>query len=186
MDYESFPELTTPHITSMSQIAAALIGVADAQDAAQEALMRAWRGWEDFREGTAVRSWLLTITVNVCRNWQAGHFGTHRRRTEPLDLDAGEAKYAPLASPGPGSIDHTEALDLRHAVTTLPDELRVIVLLRFYAGMDATEIGAALAMPPATVRTRLRRALGCLREVLGPRDQSLSPSPDPLGNDRSA
>ncbi len=52
----------------------------------------------------------------------------------------------------------------------LPDDLRVVVALRYYAGFDATEIGNTLKIPPATVRTRLRHALRLLRERL--RDQS--------------
>jgi DNA-directed RNA polymerase specialized sigma24 family protein len=51
-------------------------------------------------------------------------------------------------------------------VSVLPDELRQIVALRFYAGMDSTQIGAVLDVPAATVRTRLRRALELLRARL--------------------
>jgi RNA polymerase sigma-70 factor (ECF subfamily) len=66
----------------------------------------------------------------------------------------------------PGGSDHTGALDLRQAINRLDADLRVVLVLRYYAGMDATEIGGVLGMPPATVRTRLRRALMTLRERL--------------------
>jgi RNA polymerase sigma-70 factor (ECF subfamily) len=56
------------HITTMVRVAAALVGVADAEDAVQEALMRAWQGWPGLRDRAALRGWLLRITVNVCRN----------------------------------------------------------------------------------------------------------------------
>jgi RNA polymerase sigma factor (sigma-70 family) len=120
------------------------VGLADAEDAAQEALLRAWRAWGDLRDEEAVRAWLLRITVNVCRNWQAGRFGTHRRRIEPLGEAEQDAPPAALIRAGPGTLSHTAALDLRHAVTRLPADLRQIVALRFYAGMDVTEIGLAL------------------------------------------
>lgn len=58
------------------------------------------------------------------------------------------------------------ALDLRQAINALEMDYRVVVVLRYYAGMDATEIGAALGLPGGTVRTRLRRALALLREHL--------------------
>jgi RNA polymerase sigma-70 factor, ECF subfamily len=166
MDYESFVLRVSPHVKAMTHVAEALVGQADAEDIAQEALVRAWRAWGDLRDAEAVRPWLLRITVNVCRNWQAGRFGTHRRRTEPLSEADDNAQDAALIRTGPGTLAHTAALDLRHAVTHLPADLRQIVALRFYAGMDATEIGLALDTSPATVRTRLRRALQLLRDRL--------------------
>jgi RNA polymerase sigma-70 factor (ECF subfamily) len=165
VEYQRFAALVTPHTATMARVAAALVGEADAEDAAQEALLRAWDAWPALRDAAAVRSWLLRVTVNVCRNWLAGHFGTDRQRTEPLRPDAGSAPHLALA--GPGTVDHAERLDLRAAVMTLDDDLRYVVALRFYVGLDATEIGAALAVPPPTVRTRLRRALMLLRERLG-------------------
>src|SRR6185436_6617048 len=61
-------------------VAAALVGPADAEDAAQEASVRAWRSWDELRDREAVRSWLLRITVNVCHDWLRGRFGTRIRR----------------------------------------------------------------------------------------------------------
>lgn len=183
MEQERFAPLVLPHTPAMARVAAALIGLADAEDAAQEALMRAWNGWAALREEGAVRSWLLRITVNVCHNWRAGHFGTDRSRTQPLGPESDEATAWPLVGLGPGTTEHATALDLRLAVMSLPGELRTVVALRFYAGMDATEIGAALDLPPPTVRTRLRRALALLRTSLAAdhADQStLSPHNNPI------
>jgi RNA polymerase sigma-70 factor (ECF subfamily) len=165
MDYERFATLVSPHATAMARLATALVGPADAEDAAQEALMRAWHGWPEFREPGAVRTWLLRITVNVCHNWQAGRFGTARRSTESLSASRSAPRMA-LVSGELGTSDHADALDLRRAVSALHADLRQVVALRFYAGMDATEIGAVMELPPATIRTRLRRALTLLREQL--------------------
>jgi RNA polymerase sigma-70 factor (ECF subfamily) len=181
MQHERFAPLVLPHTQAMARVAAALIGLADAEDAAQEALMRAWNSWTALREEAAVRSWLLRITVNVCHNWRAGHFGTHRSRTQPLGTETDETIAWPLVGVGPGTTEHATALDLRLAVMSLPGELRAVVALRFYAGMDATEIGAALDLPPPTVRTRLRRALTLLRADLAADhgDQPGEPVPSP-------
>ena len=164
MDYERFAMLVAPHTTTLAYVASTLVGEADAEDAAQEALLRAWRSWPSLREAGAVRAWLLRITINVCHNWQAGHFGTQRLRTQPLSAALDE-RFTALRGPGDG--DHARALDLRTAVAALPEDLRVVVALRFYVGLDSPEIGAALDLPAATVRTRLRRALLVLRERLG-------------------
>lgn len=67
----------------------------------------------------------------------------------------------------PGTSDYTGALDLRAALNQLGYDMRVVVVLRYYASMDASEVGEVLGIPAATVRTRLRRALMALRELLG-------------------
>ncbi len=172
MEYESFAALVAPHTATMARVAAALVGLADAEDAAQEALLRAWRSWPSLRDAGAVHTWLLRITVNVCRNWQVGHFGASRRRSAPLAL----ADHLTA----PAHDGDADALDLRQAVMALPDDLRRVVALRFYAGMDSTQIGAVLDAPSATIRTRLRRALELLRRELDDSDtceKSASPSP---------
>jgi RNA polymerase sigma-70 factor (ECF subfamily) len=161
VDDAEFAAIIPLHATAILRVAAALVGTADAEDAAQEAIMRGWQAWPTLREKAAARSWLLRITVNVCRDWQRGRFGTRRRLTEPLYDD----EAAPLALLGgdPGASDHANSMDLRGAIHTLGEDLRLVVVLRYYSGMDATEVGAILGIPPATVRTRLRRALRELR-----------------------
>lgn len=160
-DEERFATLVPPLTPAMLRVAAALLGTADAEDATQEAVTRAWQSWSALRDANALRPWLLRITVNVCRQWHRGRFGTRRRMTEPLPDEETEA-FALLGA-DPGASDAAAALDLRQAVNALPDDLRLVVVLRYYGGMDATEVGAALGIPPATVRTRLKRALATLR-----------------------
>jgi RNA polymerase sigma factor (sigma-70 family) len=169
MEYERFASLVPPHFAAMARVAAALLGLAEAEDAAQEALLRAWQHWPSLRDMGAARTWLLRITVNVCRNWQAGRFGTAHRLNESLDPSPHDIQAVPHAD----ASDDAEVLDVREAVVMLPDELRRVVALRFYAGMNSTEIGAVLDIPAATVRTRLRRALELLRESLADGDSSV-------------
>ncbi|HKS69630.1 MAG TPA: sigma-70 family RNA polymerase sigma factor, partial [Ktedonobacterales bacterium] len=161
---DEFAELARPHMGAMLRTAAALVGAADAEDAAQEALVRGWQAWPTLRDPEAIRPWLIRITVNICRDWRRGRYGTHQRLREPLE----EADLRPLAYlvSHPGASFHTAALDLRNAVNRLDESLRVIVALRYYAGLDATEIGEALSIPASTVRGRLSRALALLRAAL--------------------
>jgi RNA polymerase sigma-70 factor (ECF subfamily) len=172
----AFCALIDAHATTLTRVAAAMVGASDAEDAAQEAVVRAWRAWPELRDRAAARAWLISITVNVCRDWLRGRFGARLRLTESLSGAGDEPRAIAQLDADPGASDHAAALDLRHAITTLDDDLRVIVALRYYTGMDSTTIGAALGMPAATVRTRLRRALGLLRDQLSGAQPS---APDP-------
>jgi RNA polymerase sigma-70 factor (ECF subfamily) len=167
-DVEAFNALIAQHAERMVRVAAAIVGIADAEDATQEAIVRAWQAWPTLRDREAFSAWLLRITVNVGRDWLRGRFGAHRRFNESLDEVEMEVDIpAALLSDDPGASDHAAALDLRTAISQLDAELRAVVALRYFAGLDATEIGVALTIPPATVRTRLRRALRHLRDRLG-------------------
>jgi len=161
---EPFGALVPLHLQAMLHTAAALVGPADAEDATQEAILRAWRAWDSLRDVSAVRSWLLRITIHICQDWRRGRFGTRRMRTVPL-LDDDALPLADLSA-DPGASVPTGALDLRAAINALPYDLRVVVALRYYAAMDASEVGELLGLPSPTVRTRLRRALKLLRDRL--------------------
>jgi RNA polymerase sigma-70 factor (ECF subfamily) len=154
-----------PYVPAVLRVTAALVGTADAEDAAQETIVRAWQAAPTLRDEGALRSWLLQIAVNLCRDWQRGRFGTRQRLNEPL-LASSDVEDLALIGSDAGTSDHTGALDLRRAINTLEHDLRLVVVLRYYAEMDATEVGAALGVPAATVRTRLRRALMVLRDRL--------------------
>src|SRR5262245_29145117 len=77
-DVAIFNALIAQHAERMVRVAAAIVGIADAEDAAQEAIVRAWQAWPKLRDREAFSAWLLRITVNVGRDWQRGRFGTHR------------------------------------------------------------------------------------------------------------
>ncbi len=174
---ECFATCVPLYTQQMLSAAAALVGIADAEDATHEAIMRAWQAWPSLREVGAARAWLLRITVNVCHQWRRGDFGKERNLTEPLPADSdlgrtgatvrGLSDSLSRFGADPGTSDFTGALDLRQAINQLDEQMRIIIALRYYAGMDATEIGLVLDAPPATVRTRLRRALVALRSLMG-------------------
>ncbi len=97
-DQEGCEALVPRHLAAMLRVAAALVGVAEAEDAAQEALVRSWQAWPTLRDVSAQRPWLLRMTVNVCRDWCRGRFGTRRRLVEPLEADGSEETLAPVES----------------------------------------------------------------------------------------
>jgi RNA polymerase sigma-70 factor (ECF subfamily) len=163
-DRDQFITLVEQHTGLLLKVTSALVGFDDAEDAAQEAVLRAWQARANLRDPNALRPWLLQIGVNVCRQWHRDRLGTQRRMQQPLTDETGELLATLDADPGTTS--YAATLDLRQAINELETEQRLIVVLRYYAGMDATEIGMALGKPPATIRTRLRRALYLLRQRL--------------------
>jgi RNA polymerase sigma factor (sigma-70 family) len=167
----AFLERLAPHVPAVLRVATTLVGAADAEDAAQEALVRAWQANPDPRDLTAPRAWLLRIAINLCADWRRGRFGTRQRVTQSLDASGASALLATVEF-DPGTSDHTGALDLRRAINRLEPDLRLVVALRYYACLDSVEIGHLLDVPGETVRTRLRRALTLLRAHLAaPRPQ---------------
>lgn len=168
-----FVELVPQHVSVMKRTAISLVGLADAEDAAQEAILRAWQTWESLNDEGAVRAWLLRITVNVCLQWRRGWLGKRIARTQPLTEDDNDTLVATL-SEDPGASDHTGSLDIRSALNRLSAEERVVIVLRFYVDMDSEQAGAALGIPAATFRTRLRRALIALRREMSGSSQSNS------------
>lgn len=166
---ERYIALVQPHLGAVLHLATAVVGPADAEDAAQEAILRGMQAWPGLREERAFKSWLLRIAYNVCIDLKRGRLGTYQLRTQPLPEADDEGLIVLRGGDLGGDLggsDHAAALDLRSAVNALDEGLRSVVVLRYYAGMGATAIGAVLRLPPATVRTRLRRALALLRHDL--------------------
>lgn len=124
---------------------------ADALEAVDEAVYQALRALKKLREPDHFETWLTRILINECRR--------ELRRRKRL---AGEEAIPETAGP-----DAYDALPLREAVRRLPEELRVVVILRFFAGYTQAETAAALSIPQGTAATRQRKALQLLRLELG-------------------
>lgn len=124
---------------------------ADALEAVDEAVYQALRALKKLREPDHFETWLTRILINECRR--------ELRRRKRL---TGEEAIPETAGP-----DAYDALPLREAVRRLPEELRVVVILRFFAGYTQAETAAALSIPQGTAATRQRKALQLLRLELG-------------------
>jgi RNA polymerase sigma factor (sigma-70 family) len=139
---------------------AVLLGAADqAEDAAQEAFVSAWRALDRFTEGSPFRPWILQIVRNEVRNRQRTLL---RRRTmwsqvvtELLPPDA-EASDAP-------ALRADERRALYAALAALPERQRLVVAYRYLLDLSEQETATALRLPAGTVKSRLSRALGQLR-----------------------
>jgi RNA polymerase sigma-70 factor (ECF subfamily) len=126
---------------------------ADALEAVDEAVYQALRSLHKLREPDFFETWLTRILINEC------HRELRRRNRFVI---GGEQVFPESA--GPNDYD---ALPLKEAIRRLPEELRTVVILRFFGGYTQAETAAALGIPQGTVATRQRRALGLLRLELG-------------------
>ena len=152
MDQEEFARRVSAKRNQLYRTAYLYLGrEADALEAVDEAVYQALRHLRQLREERYFETWLTRILLNEC----------HRelRRRKRL---AGEEALPESAGP-----DAYDGLPLRAAVSRLPEDLRAVIILRFFAGLSQAETAAALEVPQGTVATRQRRALQLLRLELG-------------------
>lgn len=139
-----------------------------AEDATQEAFIRAWQRIETFRGGS-FRSWLFTIAANQARD-ELRRRG--RRPAQSLDQARDDPDRADLDPSGDEPSPEAEAerkemrAALEAALRTLPDDWREVVVLADIHGMDYREVAEATGLQLGTVKSRLSRARARLREVI--------------------
>lgn len=148
-------------------MALTVVGIpALAEEVAQESFVKAWRhaAAYDARRGR-VATWLLTITRNTAID------AIRYRRESPMDPDALTRVLLEERVRGGEPADSWETTDqVRVALRTLPpDQSRSVVLMTFY-GLTARDIAEREGVPLGTVKSRVRRGLGALRERLGATD----------------
>jgi RNA polymerase sigma-70 factor, ECF subfamily len=125
---------------------------AEAEDAVQEALVKAWRALGRFRAGEPFRPWLLRIVANEARN---------RRRASGRRLKL-SARVAAEPATQPADAD-----GLLAALNELPHDAQAVLACRYLLGLSEQETAAALGVRRGTVKSRTARALDRLREAYG-------------------
>ena len=136
---------------------------ADAEEAAQDAFVKAWRALARFREGRPLRPWLLTIVANEARNRRRS-----AGRREGLALRAAAAVGGSgRATPEALVLEGEERGALLEALATLREDDRLVLGCRFLLELTEAETAAALGVAPGTVKSRTSRALERLRVALG-------------------
>ena len=161
-DTHAYEELVYAH-QGIAFRAAYVIAVnaADAEDAAQDGFVKAWRALGRFREGAPFRPWLLQIVANEARNRRRS-----AGRRAHLALRAATEEPSGGAAPSPeASLLSAETREtLLAAVNELPEDQRTVIALRFFVGLSEQEVAEALSLPTGTVKSRSARALERLRE----------------------
>jgi RNA polymerase sigma factor (sigma-70 family) len=140
-------------------------GAADAQDAAQEAFIKAYYSLGRFRAGAPFRPWLLRIVANEAINRRRS-----ARRQVGLALRTAEGRLQDDAVPSPegAALAQDDHRRLVAAMNHLRPEDRLVIAYRFWFDLSESEMADALGCARGTVKSRLSRALARLREVVGP------------------
>jgi RNA polymerase sigma-70 factor (ECF subfamily) len=172
---ELFHELIRPYERGLYQAAySVLLNEADAEDAAQEAAIKAFQGLRNFRREARFSTWLMAIALNEARSrWR-------KTSGAPLEsLSAGEGEesgdYTP-ASLADWRYVPSQALErkelrqaLRAAMAKLSPEQREVLILRDVRGLNVAETAAATGVSEGAVRVRLFRARISMQKLLAPR-----------------
>ena len=137
----------------------------DAEDAAQESFVKVYRGMAGFRMEAKFSSWLYRIAVNTCKNKLAS--APHKRGKLHRPLDAAETDSAP-SSPSPAQelAAKGKRRAIEAAIAKLPEEQRILVILRDIEGRSYEEIAEATGLNPGTLKSRLNRGRRQLQEWL--------------------
>jgi RNA polymerase sigma-70 factor (ECF subfamily) len=154
----AFPTLVVDHQDRLFTIAVRVLGNrSDAEEAAQDALVRAYRALagyppERIRE-LRLRPWLATIVLNVCRN-----------RTRVRRVATTELAFEPAAEPATDPFTSRHARDVWAALlSSLPPAQRAAIVLRHVDGLSYPEMAAALDRPEGTLKAQVHRGLAALR-----------------------
>lgn len=156
----AFRELYHRHTPRLYQFVLRLVRgqQAEAEDVVQETWIRAVEGLKDFRWDSALRTWLIGIGVNLCRD----RLRKAVRRGELLQ----ERAVQLLPRPAPGSPE--DRVDLERAIASLPDGYREILILHDVEGFTHGEIGERLGIAEGTSKSQLFFARQTMRRLLQP------------------
>ena len=129
----------------------------EAEDAMQDTFLRAWRAMDTFeqRNGASVKTWLMRIAVNTCKDYRRTQWLRHRNQTSPID----ELPEAVLPTT-------SVSRELFLTVMSLPDKYKQVVLLYHYQSMTMEEVADALRVSRPAVSRRLKKAYELLRAEL--------------------
>ena len=151
-----FTELVDTYQTSLLRMCYLnLQDIGLAEDAVQETFIKAYRALSSFRNESNLKTWLMKIAINTCRDMQRGSWWKHINRAVTLDR---------LNSAIPSVSD--DVISLNMEIAKLPMKLREVVLLYYYQNMTTEEIADALRIAPSTVSSRLKKAREKLRHAM--------------------
>jgi len=151
-DEAAFTSLLRPLLEPAYRLAAAMLQDRQlAEDAVQEAAVKAWRKIQQLRDGTEMRPWFLGIVANQCRTTRRGRWwGVLKIDAEPTNTE----------SPDDAAV---QGVDLRNALKRLRPDQRLVVVLYFYLDLPLEEIATIAGASLAAVRGRLYRGIRELR-----------------------
>jgi RNA polymerase sigma-70 factor, ECF subfamily len=156
-DRSAFDEIVVLHRQAVYRVARRILGShEEADEAAQETFVRAWRSLDGFRGEARLSTWLIRIALNVSRT-----MGASRRPSVPLD-DA-----VPPVDPGESGEEAARRLEagrrVRRAVAGLPPRQREVVTLKVFSDMTYDDVAAAMGLTVGAVKAHFHQAVSNLR-----------------------
>jgi RNA polymerase sigma-70 factor (ECF subfamily) len=159
-----FEAIILPHLDAAYTLARYLTrDPHDAEDAVQDACLRALRYFDTFRGGDG-RAWLLAIVRNRC-------YSLRRKRRDDLAVEFDDELHSEAGDVAPADAAALRAAareSLEEALRRLPEEFREVIVLRELRGLSYKEISEVAGVPIGTVMSRLSRARQRLQHALGP------------------
>ena len=161
-DVDAYARLVQTYQGIAHRTAYVVAGSADAEDAAQEAFVKAYYALHRFKPGSAFRPWLLKIVANEARNRRRSAGRRAALALRATQEPSGEAAPSPEAVLLAGE----RRAELVAALNRLAEHEREALACRYLLGLSEAETAAALGVRPGTVKSRLSRALERLRAEL--------------------
>jgi len=162
---EKFEELALQYAVPLFQLAYSRVGnVHDAEDIVQGTYLKAYKNFHKFRHETSIKNWLCQILINTIRD----HFRKGGRTIDTVAWDDSIELDETLSEDGPEKnlCDSEIHPELMMALSALPEQLQVPLLLREIEEASYEEIAQILDVPKGTVMSRLFRARCLLRKKL--------------------
>ena len=161
-----FPELVVAHKDGIySGVRRMVPAAGDAEEITQDTFVRAYRALRSYSSDRiadlALRPWLWTIALNLCRN--VARSRARRPRTIPLDKTVEQADHQDAAEVAIAAVGET---DWQRRLEGLSDPMRAAVVLRHVVGLPYAGIAAAVDRPVGTVKADVHRGIARLRDML--------------------
>jgi RNA polymerase sigma-70 factor (ECF subfamily) len=167
-DHDAFGRLAAAAIDRMHGVAWLILrDPHDAEDAVQEALVRAWRELPRLRDIDRFDAWLRRLLVNACHD-----VGRRHRRNQSMRLV--ELQVEPAGADGWRAVEDRDRLG--RAFARLPIDQRTVLALTHYLGLTGPEVATAVGAPLGTVKSRLRYASAAMRAALEADDRVAEPA----------
>jgi RNA polymerase sigma-70 factor (ECF subfamily) len=165
-DAGAFGQLVREHSGLVYRVALRIVGAQDAQDASQEAWIRAWRNIENFRGDSAFSTWLYRITVNTCLSARRKESRRKEREYSGEELPFLPEPTGGDADPEAAALSAQQREELLAALEHVRAEHRAALVLRHMEGLSYAEIAGILDVPEGTAKGWVSRGRAAMLVTL--------------------